>query len=97
MVHLTNEFEQQLKKLSYLSNKINHGDNRRLLQLIKAHAKEIEELYHTNNEHWMIETADLIILCYELLILENKDMDKVFQECLPRYDKKFKKLIQNDL
>lgn len=67
------------------------------MQLIKAHAKEIEELYYANNEHWTIETADLIILCYELLILENKDINNVFQECLPRYDKKFRKLIKNDL
>ena len=97
MMHLTNEFEQQLRKISYLSNKINHGDNKKLLRLIKAHTKEIEELYDANNEHWTIETADLIILCYELLLLENKDIGNVFQECLPRYDKKFKELIQNDL
>lgn len=97
MMHLTNEFEQQLRKISYLSNKINHGDNKKLLRLIKAHTKEIEELYDANNEHWTIEAADLIILCYELLILENKDIGSVFQECLPRYDKKFKELIQNDL
>jgi len=37
----------------------------------------------------------LIILCYELLILENKNIDEVFNKCLPRYDIKLKRLAEN--
>ena len=65
------------------------------LQLIKEHIKEIEERYKKNDKHWTIETADLIILCYELLILENKDIDEIFNKCLPRYDVKLKRLAEN--
>jgi len=39
--------------------------------MMKEHIVEIEERYHNNDEHWAIETADLIVLCYELLLLEN--------------------------
>lgn len=92
---LQNEFKKKLQEISNLSNKINKQDKNKILQLIKEHIKEIEELYSKNNEHWTIETADLIILCYELLILENKDIDEVFNKCLPRYDIKLKKLAEN--
>ena len=89
------EFRVKLKEISDLSNKINKGDNKKILVYIKEHIGEIEELYKENNEHWTIETADLIVLCYELLILENKDIDDVFNRCLPRFDVKLRKLADN--
>lgn len=61
--------------------------------MMKAHVFEIEELYNEKNEHWAIETADLIVLSYELLLMENKDIDEVFRKCLPRFDKKLKKKV----
>jgi len=45
--------------------------------MIKAHSEEIPELYFLKDDHWAIETADLIILCFELLINENKDINSV--------------------
>jgi len=63
--------------------------------MIKEHVYEIEELYNDKNEHWAIETADLIVLCYELLIMENKDIDDVFNRCLPRFDVKLRRLAEN--
>ncbi|MFO7872812.1 MAG: hypothetical protein R6U26_04245 [Candidatus Undinarchaeales archaeon] len=90
----TPEFKEKLLELSSLSEKINDGDRKKILQLMKEHSEEIEELYEENNEHWKIETADLIILCYQLLILENKDIKKVFEECFPRYDKKLRNLLK---
>ena len=92
---LQTEFKEKLKEISKLSDKINKQDKNKILHLIKEHIKEIEELYKKSNEHWTIETADLIILCYELLILENKDIDEVFNKCLPRYDIKLKRLAEN--
>jgi hypothetical protein len=89
------DFKNKLMEISKLSDKINKHDKNRLLDLIKEHIKEIEELYKKSNEHWTIETADLIILCYELLILENKNIDEVFNKCLPRYDIKLKRLAEN--
>ncbi len=92
---LQTEFKDKLIEISKLSDKINKQDNTKILHLIKVHIKEIEELYKKSDEHWTIETADLIILCYELLILENKDIDEVFNKCLPRYDIKLKRLAEN--
>jgi len=92
---LSDEFKNKIIEISKLSNKIDKGDNKKILELIKEHVEEIEELYNENNEHWTIETADLIVLCYELLILENKDIDEVFRKCLPRFDIKLKGLAED--
>lgn len=93
MPRLSEEFESKLKEITKLSSKINKNDNRKILDMMKAHADEIEELYTDNNEHWAIETADLIVLCYEMLLLENKDIDEVFDRCLPRFDIKLGRLV----
>ena len=92
---LQSQFKKKLIEISNLSDKINKQDKTKIIKLIKEHIKEIEERYKKNDEHWTIETADLIILCYELLILEKKDIDKVFNKCLPRYDVKLKRLAEN--
>jgi hypothetical protein len=92
---LHDEFRIKLREISNLSKKVNKNDNKKILGLIKEHIEEIEDLYKENNEHWTVETADLIVLCYELLILENKDIDEVFNKCLPRFDVKLKKLSDN--
>ena len=92
---LDSKFKKKLQEISKLSDKINKQDKNKILHLIKEHIKEIEELYKKSDEHWTIETADLIILCYELLILENKDINEVFNKCLPRYDIKLKRLAEN--
>jgi len=89
------EFRRKLKEIADLSKKINKNDNKKILGLIKEHIEEVEDLYKENNEHWAIETADLIVLCYELLVLENKDIDDVFNRCLPRFDVKLKRLAEN--
>ena len=62
---------------------------------MKEHIDEIQQLYDDKNEHWTIETADLIVLCCELLILENNVIDNVFSRCLPRFDIKLKRLAEN--
>ena len=95
MLTLHEEFRIKLKEITELSNKINKNDNHKILEMMKEHVEEMEELYNEKNEHWAIETADLIVLCYELLIMENKDIDDVFKRCLPRFDVKLKRLAEN--
>ena len=95
MLTFHEEFRIKLKEITELSNKINKNDTHKILDMIKEHIVEIEELYNDKNDHWTIETADLIILCYELLIMENKDMEDVFNRCLPRFDVKLKRLAEN--
>ena len=95
MQTLNDEFSTRLREITKLSNKINKGDKQKILEMMKAHIEEIEERYNNNDEHWTIETADLIVLCYELLMMENKDIDDVFNRCLPRFDVKLRKLAEN--
>ena len=89
------EFETKLQEITELSNKINKNDKQKILEMIENHVVEIKERYHKKDEHWAIETADLIVLCYELLLLENKEIDDVFNRCLPRFDIKLKRLVEN--
>ena len=91
---LNDEFRTKLREITKLSDKINKNDNRNILEMMKEHIGEIEERYN-NNVHWAIETADLIVLCYELLMLEDKDIDDVFNRCLPRFDVKLKRSAEN--
>lgn len=63
--------------------------------MMKSHIEEVEERYNNKDEHWAIETADLIVLCYELLLMENKDIDDVFNRCLSRFDIKLMILAKN--
>jgi len=95
MLTLHDEFKEKLKEITELSNRINKNDKQKILEMMKAHIEEIEERYHNKDEHWTIETTDLIVLCYELLMMENKDIDDVFNRCLPRFDIKLKRLAEN--
>ena len=95
MLTLQKEFLDKLIEITGLSNKINKGDNRKILEMMKEHIEEIEERYNNNDKHWAIETADLIVLCYELLLLEGNDIDDVFERCLPRFDVKLRRLAEN--
>ena len=92
MLTLHNEFKEKLQNITNLSSRVNSNDKQKIISMMKEHVDEIEELYSENNNHWAIETADLIVLCYELLISENKDIDNVFTKCLPRFDKKLQHL-----
>jgi hypothetical protein len=89
---VTAEFHTKLQEISLLSKKINKNDKHKILEMMKAHVEEIEERYNNKDEHWVIETADLIVLCYELLLIEKKDIEDVFHRCLPRFDVKLKRL-----
>jgi len=94
MLTLHNEFKTKLQQITELSNRVNNNDKQKILDMMKEHVQEIQELYSENNDHWAIETADLVVLCYELLIMEDMDIDDVFTKCLPRFDKKLTKLAE---
>ena len=94
MLTLHNEFRERIQHITTLSRQVNGNDKRKILDMIKEHTKEIQDLYNENNTHWAIETADLIVLCYELLLMEDMDIDGVFNKCLPRFDKKLDHLLK---
>ena len=95
MKTLQPDFMNKIIEITKLSKKINKNDKEKILHMMKEHVYEIEGLYNDKNDHWAIETADLIVLCYELLLMENKDIDDVFRRCLPRFDVKLKRLAEN--
>ena len=93
---LQDEFLQRLEEITELSKKVNKNDTEKILTMIRSHAFEISDLYHRNENHYSVETADLIVLCFELLLIGKKDIDDVFSRCLPRFDKKLKRLLDDD-
>ena len=95
MQTLHTEFIDKIIEITELSDKINKSNNHKILEMIKEHIVEIEKRYNDKDDHWAIEIADLIVLCYELLLLENMEIDEVFNRCLPRFDVKLKKLADN--
>jgi len=96
MITLQPEFKEKIQHITELSMRVNNDDKQKIFAMIKDHVKEIEELYNDCNDHWAMETADLIVLCFELLISENKDIDDVFTRCLPRFDKKLNMLLKQE-
>jgi phosphoribosyl-ATP pyrophosphohydrolase len=88
------EFRDRIQHITTLSRQVNGNDKQKILDMIKEHTKEIQHLYNENNTHWAIETADLIVLCYELLLMEDMDIDEVFNKCLPRFDKKLNQMLK---
>ena len=89
---LTKEFEHEIRQITKLSSEVNGEDAEKILDMIQDHAGEITELYKQGNDHYKVETADLIVLCFELLTSKNGDVDQVFSKCLPRFYKKLNKL-----
>lgn len=61
---------------------------------MEDHVFEIKDVYHKHDDHYCIETADLIVLCFELLFLNKKDIDDVFSHCFPLFDKKLNMLLE---
>ena len=95
MKTIYSEFKEKLQEITELSRKINKNDTQKILDMMKSHIEEIEERHNRRDDHWAIETADLIVLCYELLLMEKKDIDDVFDHCLPRFDVKLKRLAEH--
>ncbi len=85
---------KRIHNLSCQYNGAGKAHEEKLLSLMRKHIDEIENLYKHNNEHFLIETGDLAILCLEMF-LENKVVsDDIISICFERYDKKLKSLIK---
>lgn len=93
---LQDEFYQKLKEITELSMRINDNDMDKILRMMKDHVEEITQRYNNNDDHYSIETADLIVLSLELLLANGNDIDDVFTRCLPRFDKKLKILSEKN-
>jgi hypothetical protein len=86
---------KQIHRLSQEFNAIVHKPHQdRLLELMHKHIDEITELAENKNPHYLIETGDLLILCFELLLEGQADIDEVTEKCFGRYERKLNELIE---
>jgi phosphoribosyl-ATP pyrophosphohydrolase len=85
-------FLEKLEQIHALSKNINGKSSekhtKKLIKMIKDHAKEIKQLHKINNPHFLIETGDLIILCLELLKEHNVSIDDTLEKCIERFSQK---------
>ena len=89
--------EKKIDQVHALSAEHNAKDKEHakvLIELIKKHAIEIEELYNAEDEHLKIETGDLLVLCLELLKEQGAQADKIMDTCYSRYKDKLTSLIK---
>jgi hypothetical protein len=68
----------------------------RLLELMRQHVDEIEQLADRKDPHYLVETGDLLILCFELLLEGGCSIDEVTQKCFGRYERKLTALIEEN-
>ena len=90
----------RIKEIHNLSQRYNsqldHTHTDKLLTLIRDHSEEIKELHQENNLHYLTETGDLIILCFELLLEAGVCIDDILIKCFGRYETKLPKLIKEN-
>ncbi|MDD4202983.1 MAG: hypothetical protein PHQ52_05900 [Candidatus Omnitrophica bacterium] len=93
---ISKTFSDKLKQIHALSKNINGKSTKKhtkkLLKMIKEHAKEIELLQKDNNSHFLTETGDLIVLCMELLEEYNVSIDETLGKCCKRFENKLNAL-----
>ena len=94
---INSEIKKRLKGVHNLS-RLNNGTDKRgheqkLLELMRHHIDEIEELYRKDDKHFLVETGDLIVLCMELLLENGVSVDNTFLQCIERYENKLNQLI----
>lgn len=86
--------KERLEKIHALSAKLNKPDhNKKLLEMMRSHVDEIEELDAAGDSHSVTEAGDLLILCMEYILENDGDLDAVIELCLGRFKKKLKSLL----
>ncbi len=86
---------KKLEEIHCLSSIVNSNDHRKkLIELVKKHAEEIEQLYKKDDPHADIEAGDLAILCFELILESRKNPDRILEKCFERYEKKLSQLAE---
>ena len=80
--------KDKIKQILKLSRKLG-TDSNKLIDMMKRHTHEIKELYDSKNNHFAVETGDLIILSLQLLMIEGYSIEEIMGKCYDRFDKKF--------
>ncbi|MDP2652888.1 MAG: hypothetical protein Q8Q08_02530 [Candidatus Omnitrophota bacterium] len=85
---------KEIHRLSRCYNqKVKISHQKRLLHLMRKHVAEIEELCRRKDKHAVVETGDLVILCFELILEHRASLDKILTRCFIRYDQKLSGLL----
>lgn len=66
-----------------------------IIGMMEHHTSEIKDLYEKNDLHFAIETGDLIILAFHLLMMEGRPLAQIMGECYGRFEKKLKSILEN--
>ena len=64
-------------------------DSHRIVSMMDEHVDEIKELFDSKDEHFAVETGDLILLASQLLMMEGYNIDNIMNKCYERFDRKF--------
>ena len=98
---LSEEAKERIKKIhsssALYNEKAGKEHNERLLEFISHHAGEIKELYDANDRHFLVETGDLAVLCFELMLEHKESIDSIMLKCFDRYDKKLASLLNKEV
>ena len=78
----------------HYNRKVTYPHPRRLLELMVEHVAEIKDLHKKKDKHFLVETGDLAVLCFELLLEYNADIDATLLNCFGRYERKLTGLIR---
>ena len=92
--HTTKEIQVIHSSSSRLNRILRKDHAQVLLNMIKKHSGEIKELYDKKDKHYLIETGDLIVLCFELIRQGKQSPDAILFKCYPRFHKKLSQLIE---
>lgn len=96
---LTHYSKKELQTIHDYSKRLNRLLNKdhaqALLAMMEEHVDEIKELRDKKDEHYLIETGDLIVLCLELIKEAKQSPDAVLCKCYPRFHKKLSQLIKD--
>jgi len=88
----------RLRNIQRLSREVNGlagtPHDQRLLDMMRHHAEEIQELFKTKDAHYLTEVGDLWVLCCEILLEAGAPVDATLERCLGRFEKKLTELIR---
>lgn len=93
---LTKYCKENINAIHTLSSQCNTQAGRKhinvLLCLAEKHIPEINELFDKHDDHAIVETGDLLILCMEIIKESGHDIDEVMDKCYKRFRRKLKGL-----
>ena len=93
---LKKEAVERIRRIHRLSRAYNKrkelGHGQKLLEMMKHHVVEIEELLKKQDRHALVETGDLVVLCCEMLMENKASVDGMLLRSLDRFEKKLNRL-----